>query len=586
MSRKIKPYLGIAFAVSEPEPLWNARLIYSIMRHLGANDPEGDFQDSVYDAMNESVENHLYAIDEETMNIVSYPLPNVWAFDDIRKVMDKVDDYKGLYISNVITGINNWIIPLHTWNETHLDNRKWNPATSSWNHLSSTWFNRECSNIMFFKHFLEGIGMYIEDHNINNPISQLTLNLNHTIVPDGFQVQINRDNDRGDNPIRYFDMEFTESGVIPSAVVDIMPQLSYPEQSAHAPMLNSYGESIGFESELKLNLERWNEPKLEAPVFGGLENTLGINPTIGHNWCKDLVYALNILWKCNSLSSDDELNEYVTMKNYCDSWFENYTEGLNNEFDLIYYPVKKEKKVKQVKNSIVMAETKKTNSFMEKMMSRFKGQFLPEKCDEFAMAWDGQIVAKCVAGTGTIYNAIVNGEIVSYPDEAVLDIPMYTILRPADKIVEGDIIVISGTSTGSRFGKVTAIKKKDSKVSSFQVIRFNGTEDGTVVAKDAIMKMGLVEVVFNPFTSKDVFQGTGMNPMMFLLMDGKGGNMQDLMMMSMMMGNNQTNMNPMMVMCLMDGKKDMKDLMMMSMMMGNKDNPFANLFGQPTVETK
>ena len=268
---------------------------------------------------------------------------------------------------------------------------------------------------------------------------------------------------------------------------------------------------------------------------------------------------------------------------------------------------KQENKSVKPKNNTKMAETKKS-SFMEKMMARFKGQFVPEKCDEFAITYDGNLVAKCKAGSEIIYNTIVDGAVVSYPEEAVWNIPMFTILRPAEKICVNDIICISGPTTASRFGKVTEIQRTGAGVKSFKVIRFNGTEDGSVVTKDAIMKQGLVETIFNPFdpNSNNIFEGfnipgmSGNNPMMGIMMmkvlTGDKSNSDDLIekmcLMGVMSGNNMLmgNSNPMMGIMMMKmfagGDGDSEDLMKMYFMsaMMNGNNPFTNMFQQAQPE--
>jgi len=243
-----------------------------------------------------------------------------------------------------------------------------------------------------------------------------------------------------------------------------------------------------------------------------------------------------------------------------------------------------------------MAETKKKEmSFTEKMMERFKGQYIPEKCEDFAIAFDGQIVAKCPAGPSMVYNAIVEDEVVSYPSEMIMDIPMFTILRQIDQIKVGDIVALSGQSIGSRYGKVIAVTKnsKTGKITGLQVIRFNGTSDGAAVIKDAVLKQPLVEVVINFFSQVpgNTNAAGGFNPMMLLLMDNKGGNMKDLLMMSMMMGGQNPfagtgngQFNPMLLLLLDDKGGDMKDLLMMSMMMGGQ-NPFVT-FQPETKATK
>ena len=318
-------------------------------------------------------------------------------------------------------------------------------------------------------------------------------------------------------------------------------------------------------------------------------------------WNQDSVRILNMDWDVEDGAGMGEYYRAEIQDKALQTWA--ILSGmLNTTPDLIYNNGSEAQSlesehVKQPKTKSIMAETKKKSmSFTDKMLERFKGQYIPEKCEDFALTIDGQIVAKCPAGPTMVFNAIVDDEVVSYPAEMIVDVPMFTILRQAEQVKVGDIVCLSGQSTGSRYGKVTSVTKnsKTGKVSSLKVIRFNGTEDGASVIKDAILKQPLVEVVINFFNGTSNTPG-GFNPMMFLLMDGKGGDMKDLLMMSMMMGgqnpftgtsnNTPGGFNPMMFL-LMDGKGgDMKDLLMMSMMMGGQ-NPFAAFQPTPQATTK
>ena len=259
-------------------------------------------------------------------------------------------------------------------------------------------------------------------------------------------------------------------------------------------------------------------------------------------WNQDSVRILNMDWDVEDGAGMGEYYRAEIQDKALQTWA--ILSGmLNTTPDLIYNNGSEAQSlesehVKQPKTKSIMAETKKKSmSFTDKMLERFKGQYIPEKCEDFALTIDGQIVAKCPAGPTMVFNAIVDDEVVSYPAEMIVDVPMFTILRQAEQVKVGDIVCLSGQSTGSRYGKVTSVTKnsKTGKVSSLKVIRFNGTEDGASVIKDAILKQPLVEVVINFFNGTSNTPG-GFNPMMFLLMDGKGGDMKDLLMMSMMMG--------------------------------------------------
>lgn len=368
----------------------------------------------------------------------------------------------------------------------------------------------------------------------------------------------------------------------------------------------------------RIDMPRWNSG--EADVDYDVHSVRDIYPHIYMSACKRYypfidtpVHILTIA----DPSHNAFTYEYIT--NEVKIWALKRGElpYLDHYLKTTPYPIYiNEHKSKQVNNSVKsknitkMAETKKS-SFMEKMMARFKGQFVPEKCEDFAITYDGNLVAKCKAGTEIIYNAIVDDAVVSYPEEAVWNIPMFTILRPAEKICVNDIICISGPTTASRFGKVTEIQRTSAGVKSFKVIRFNGTEDGSVVTKDAIMKQGLVEAIFNPFDpNNNIFEGFnipgmgGNNPLMGIMLmkvlTGDRSNSDDLIekmcMMGLMNGNNMMmgNSNPLMAIMMMKtfagdkgGSDDMMSMLFMSSML-NGNNPFTNMFqqAQPSQPTR
>ena len=578
---------GVAFAVGVPDPLWNARLIYHILVALG-----GKANPKVQERMREDTEFHYYAIDKDTRHIISYEIDGqrkceqIFMSDD-DKVEREIVCSNYMMISHVVSGINNWILPLQPWRDEDLDASAYTSNTN-WHELGKSLTIKEEAQKRFMLLFMSGIAAYEKDHNdhcdADSKVWMETRGSIQSLTQDPYF--------RPANFITYFDEVYVDIDGTYKAI--IQPGCSFPECRCE---MSCYDRMI-IHTDLKLH--RWDEPEfMEDPDPWISRNRMPKYPPVSRiakepRWERTPVYGLSITWDGDiDLPIDKDCAGYEDLMRahaFATFWTNEWFEGLKDEFNSIYNngaPTDKEvfPKVKQVKTPLVMAETKKS-SFMEKMMARFKGQFIPEKCDEFAMAWNGQIVAKCKAGSETIYNAIEDGAVVAYPEEAVMNISMYTILRPAEKIQIDDIICISGATTAARFGKVTKVNKANGKVTGFEVTRFNGTQDGAAVTKDAILKMGLVEVIFNPFAdNSEIFEGTDMNPMMFLMFMNKDNSMdpKDMFFMSMMAnGKNNPfggNMNPMMFMFMDKGNSmDIKDMFFMSMMANGKNNPFTDFF--------
>lgn len=225
----------------------------------------------------------------------------------------------------------------------------------------------------------------------------------------------------------------------------------------------------------------------------------------------------------------------------------------------------KEKMSNYLKNEFSMCEeNSKKKGLFSGMMAKYTGQFVPRKEEGLRISNTGLIV---VPQGGEYIGIDQNNELISFNEQLCFDFPVYSINKPAAQIVEGDTI-----KDGNTFGKVVA-KKKDG---SFSILSYTGSTRNKKVIKDFILNSSFVTVIVNMFSN---FGGTGMNPMMMMMMDeNKDFNMKDMMMMQMMQGNNQNAINPMMLMLMSkdkDGDKDsmMETMMMMSMMNGN-NNPF------------
>ena len=249
-----------------------------------------------------------------------------------------------------------------------------------------------------------------------------------------------------------------------------------------------------------------------------------------------------------------------------------------------------EKKVvnpeKYKQKPIVMAETTKKsstpkNSTFDKMKDKFKSIYLPEVENEMSITFDGVI---CVKSGEEYVGFNKENQLVSYPEEMKMDIPMYSMLKPISQIKEGDIIKANGT-----FYKVTSIRKAEE--GQIGVISFNGTKHYLKEIKDFMINQSFFRVVIS-FTdmnlfgnqndeniedSSNIFGNMNPNMMAMMYMQNKDSDSNDffkMMMISQMMskgsGNNMFgNMNPgMVMMCTQDKDKnsDSNDFMKMMMM--------------------
>lgn len=213
-----------------------------------------------------------------------------------------------------------------------------------------------------------------------------------------------------------------------------------------------------------------------------------------------------------------------------------------------------------ISNKKVMSSKK---SMFSGFMEKYKSQFIPKKDYTLRVSMDGNICIHTKDGFVGITN---DNSLVSYPEEMTIELPVYIINKPYNKVVVGDIIKNNGT-----YSKVLNINKNG----SLHCLNYSGTTNNSKEIKDFILGSAFVEVVIN------MFAGMGnneMNPMMMAMMS-EDVDMKDIMMIQMMQGNsNMGNMNPMMLMALSeDGEKNsMVEMMMMSQMMGGT-NPFMGM---------
>nr|DAI06417.1 MAG TPA: hypothetical protein [Crassvirales sp.] len=207
------------------------------------------------------------------------------------------------------------------------------------------------------------------------------------------------------------------------------------------------------------------------------------------------------------------------------------------------------------------------SSFIEK----YKSQFIPEKEESLKLSMDGNI---CVP-IGSEYVGInADNELISYPTEMCMDVPVYIISKPFNQVQVGDIVKLNNS-----FLKV--LRKNDN--GTLQCLSFSGYSSNRREIKDFMLGQALVRVVVNMFSGMTT---NGFNPMMLALANNENMDMKDLMMMQMMQGNG-AGFNPMMLMMMMmdkGGDSSMFETMMMMQMMGGQ-NPMMG-FMNPATNTE
>lgn len=246
-------------------------------------------------------------------------------------------------------------------------------------------------------------------------------------------------------------------------------------------------------------------------------------------------------------------------------------------------------------NNIININKMESKSMMSGMMAKIKSQFTPEEESNARISINGEIAI--IQADGDLISINANNELIKYPEGFGIDIPVYSITKPVDQVVEGDII-----KTNNKFYKV---KKVDAKGTMY-CTSFTGFNATKIAAKDYLLNGTFVRVLFNIFNMNGTTpQGTQnqqnpmgqINPMMMLMMmkdkdsnSGSNDSMMQMMMMQSMMsgGNNNMMANPMMLIAMMnkDGDSDMMQSMMMMQMMQQGGGAFGNMFGNATPKGK
>ena len=220
----------------------------------------------------------------------------------------------------------------------------------------------------------------------------------------------------------------------------------------------------------------------------------------------------------------------------------------------------------------------KDNKMVSGLIERYKSQFFPEKEERVKIAMDGAI---CVPVNNEYVGVKSDGSLTSYPEEFLIDVPVFSISRPQAQVKVGDIVKI-----GARYGRVNA-KNEDG---SLKILYFSGVTGNTHEIKDMLLGQSLVRVLVNMFSFNE---SNGMNPMMLLAMSDKEDlDMKSLFLMQAMsngqgFGSNSINgFNPMMLLALSDkdGKSnDIFTTMALMQMMNGGNSLFGTSVTAPTT---
>lgn len=231
------------------------------------------------------------------------------------------------------------------------------------------------------------------------------------------------------------------------------------------------------------------------------------------------------------------------------------------------------KSMNQTINIINSSEKMKDNSMFSGIMSKYTGQFIPEKEDEVKMSLNGLL---CVPQDGE-YIGVQGDNLVSFPEEMTLPIPVYSIVKTNSAIVAGDII-----KNGRSYSKVLNVNADG----SLKILSFTGYTHNKKPITDFIMGAATTRVLINMFNFDEK---SGFNPIFFAMANGDTIDVASLMMLSMtpqgkdLFSNAGGGFNPMMLWMLDKNRQesgqgmDMMTMFMMSSMMGGR-NPLGNVF--------
>ena len=230
--------------------------------------------------------------------------------------------------------------------------------------------------------------------------------------------------------------------------------------------------------------------------------------------------------------------------------------------------------------NVPTTKTKKmtSNKMVSGLIDRYKSQFFPEKEEYVKIAMDGAI---CVPVNNEYIGVKSDGSLTSYPEEFLIDVPVFSISKPQAQVKVGDIVKI-----GTRYGRVNT-KNEDG---SLKILYFSGVTGNTHEIKDMLLGQSLVRVLVNMFSFNE---SNGMNPMMLLAMSDKEDlDMKSFFLMQAMsngqgFGSNSVNgFNPMMLLALSDKDSKSNDIfttMALMQMMNGGNSLFGTSVTAPTT---
>lgn len=212
-------------------------------------------------------------------------------------------------------------------------------------------------------------------------------------------------------------------------------------------------------------------------------------------------------------------------------------------------------------DEVTVSNATKPNTIMEKksifsnFIEKYKSQFIPEKDENLKLSMDGNV---CVHVNDEYVGIDSENNLVSYPEEMCMEMPIFVIAKPHSQVEVGDIIKMN-----NHYAKVL---KKNAN-GSLSCLSYSGYTQNKKEVKDFMLGQAYIKVVVNMFSN---LSNCGFNPMMFALMDGNM-NAKDLMLLQMIQPNQKLGeINPMMLMLLADKNENnsMMETMLMMQMMG------------------
>ena len=227
----------------------------------------------------------------------------------------------------------------------------------------------------------------------------------------------------------------------------------------------------------------------------------------------------------------------------------------------------------ETSNNHNLKRKKMKDGMFGNMMEKFKSMIVPVTDPNLKITMDGNVAVR--NGEGEYISINADNELVNYPADFTISVPIYVMKKPFASIQLGEIV-----KKGNSYAKVIG-KNPDGTLKCLSFTGYTTTKKGIT---DFMLGASYADVVVNIMN----IQNAGINPMMLALMNNDGNMSSKEMMMLMMMsgGMNGGGMNPMMLMLLAGDKggdssmSKMLEVMMMSQMFsGGNMNGMNNMFG-------